>query len=364
MEKKNESKIILKQWVQVFIIIAVLIVMIFAIFAIVKSVSHDEADGKELYSYDYNSNLNYKVYIKQNQFYTMPYMGMNKQYIASLIDHIEVNPKYNLTSTEDLEYTYSYEMIATAKGIFAEGEGKANEVWSKAYQISPSETKTLTGKAINIDKTVSVDYNKYNQVLNDFRSEFGLSVDARVDVSFKVDITAGLPGKEKTLQESNVMTLQIPLLKNTIQLKPDYVNSGRQTVYAKTIANDEINIPLLVFGVALLLFTLFMLKLFGSKLLKTTKKSEYVLQLNKILKEYADIIAESDNLPDLTKYDVVNIKQFNDIVDIEEELHSPIICNEIREDLETWFIIIYDKTAYKYVLKYEDFGHIIREKRK
>ena len=363
MKNKNENKIILKQWIQVFMIIIVLIMMAFSIWAIFKSISPKHAGGEELYSYNYNNNLSYKVYIKQNQFYTMPYMGMNKQYITSLIDHIDVNTKYSFQSTKDLEYTYTYDMVATAKAIFAEADGKANEVWSKSYPILPSETKTGNGKVINIDKTIAVDYNKYNSILADFRNQFGLSVDARVDITFKVTVTGGLPGQDKTLEESNSMNLIIPLLKTTTQLKPDYVNSGSQKVTSAVTDDNDINIPLLIFGIILLLFTLFMLKIYGSRLLVATKKSEYILQLNKILKEYGDIIAESDNLPDLFKYDVVSIKQFNDLVDIEEELHSPILCNEIRENLETLFIILYDKTAYIYILKYEDFGHIINDKK-
>ena len=120
------------------------------------------------------------------------------------------------------------------------------------------------------------------------------------------------------------------------------------------------NIPLLILGIATLLLSLFLLKVLGSKLLNTTKKSEYVLKLNKILKEYGDIIAKADNMPNLSQYDIVNIKDFNDLVDIEEELHSPIIYNEIREDLESWFMIFNDKTAYKFILRYEDFDHFRR----
>ena len=363
MNTKNESKVILKQWVQVFMGILVLIALIFSIFLIYKSVKRDSGPSQELYAYSYNSNMNYKVYIKQNQFFNAPYMGMNKQYIASLIDRIEVNAKYNLETTKDVEYTYKYEVIATAKGIYAEADGKANDVWSKVYQIAPVETKTGTGKAINIDKTVNLDYNTYNKILTDFRNEFGLSIDGRVDLAFKIEVTGGLPGKSTTLNESNVMGLQIPLLKSTVQLKPEYVNSGRQVVTTDASETKGINIPLLAFGVLLLLFSLVMLKAVASKLLTATKKSEYILQLNKILKEYGDIVAESENLPDLTKYDVVAIKQFNDLVDIEEELHSPIICTEIREDLESWFIIIYGHTAYRYILKYENFGKIINNGR-
>ena len=341
MKKKDENKIILKQWVQVFIIIIVLGLMALSIWAIVKSLKPEAVDGKKLYSYNYTSDLNYKVYIKQNKFYTQPYMEMNKQYIASLIDHVDVTTKYNFQSTEDLQYTYTYEIVATAKGIFAESDQKPTEVWSKAYQLLPQETQTGTGKNIDVEKTITVDYNSYNDILVDFRNSFGLSVDAEVDVAFKITITGGLPGQEPTLKETKNIVLVMPLLKPK--------------------KNKEKNLPLLVFGIALFIFTLYMFVVFGKKLLKATKKSEYILQLNKILKEYADIIAESDNLPDLSQYDIVSIKHFQDMIDIEEELHSPIICNEVREDLETWFIVIYDKTAYRYILKYEDFGKIIRK---
>ena len=363
IKKKNETKIILKQWVQVFIIIIVLGLMAFSLWAIVKSLKPETADGKKLYSYNYTNDLSYKVYIKQNKFYTQPYMEMNKQYISSLIDHIDVTTKYSFQSTEDIQYTYMYEIEAKAKGVFAESDDRANEVWSKTYQIAPKDTQTGTGRTINIDKTVSIDYNQYNAIMSDFRNTFGLSIEAEVDVTFKITITGGLPGQEQTLKETANNVLQIPLLKSTVQIKPSFQNSGKNTVTAAAKSNQEINLPMLIFAVSLLLFTIYMFIIFTRKLIKVTKKSEYVIRLNKILKDYGDIIAESGNLPDLSQYDVVSIKHFQDIIDIEEELHSPIICSEIREDLETWFIIIYDKTAYRYILKYEVFGKIINDER-
>lgn len=364
MKKKDESKVILKQWIEVFIIIFAIVALICSILCITKSVKKEEVKGKEIYSYNYNSNLGYKVYLKPNKFFTVSYLPMNKQYIASLIDHIDVDVRYDLRSTEDMDYTYTYEIVATAKGLYSESEGNTTEVWSKSYTISPSETKTITGKNVSISKTVSVDYNKYNDLMNEFRTQFGLSVESRVDVAVKINITGGLKGKENSLQESGTMTLEIPLLKPTIQLKPDYVNSGGKTITETPKDTGKgINIPLLLFGIVLLLGSLYVGKVYISRLLVTTKKSEYILRLNKMLKEYGDIIAEADNLPDLSKYDVVTIKQFNDLIDIEEELHSPILYTEIREDLESWFLILFDKTAYRYILKYEDFGKIIKKEK-
>jgi hypothetical protein len=362
MKPKNENKVILKQWVYVFFLIAVLAILAFSIWAVVKSIAKNEGTKEELYTYNYNSSLDYKVYLKNNQFFTEKYIGMNKQYIASLVDHIDVTTKYSLQSSKELEYTYSYEMIATARGSYNENDSKSADVWSKAYTIAPTETKNGTGSMISIDRTVSIDYNQYNQIMTDFRNQFGLSVDASVDVALKVNISAGLPNEEKTLQESNSVTLKIPLLKPTFEIKPDYINGGHDTVYKTMDESDNtINIPLLIIGMIGIVISLFLLKKFIGKLLIATKKSEYVLTLNKILKEYADIIAEADNMPKLSDYDIVNIKDFTDLVDIEEELHSPIILTEVREDAESWFMIFHNKTAYKYILRDSDFEKIIRK---
>ena len=110
MKQKDESKIILKQWIRVFLLIAVIAVAVVAIVSIVKSLNPEKLGRKELYSYTYNSNLDYKVYLKNNSFFTSPYIGPNKQYITSLIDYIDVDATYNFKSTKELDYSYNYEI--------------------------------------------------------------------------------------------------------------------------------------------------------------------------------------------------------------------------------------------------------------
>lgn len=363
MPQKNNSKIILKQWVQLFLIIIVLGVLAASIWSIVKGFNGNKVGSKELYSYNYNSDLSYKVYLKSNSFYTDEYLDMNKQYITSIIDHIDITTSYKMNTTKDVDYTYSYQIIATARGSYSDSDGSSSQgdVWSKTYTVLPSDSSSGTGKEIAVDKTVSINYNQYNEILQQFRNEFGLSVDACVDVAFKITVSAGLPGEQTSLNEENQIALKIPLLKTTISLTPDYVNAGGNTIYDNTDAEDsKINIPLIVIGIVGILISLVLLKILCGKLLKTTRKSEYMLQLNKILKEFGDVIAEAENIPNLSQYDVVNIKEFKDLVDIEEELHSPIIFNDIYEETESWFMIFHDKTAYRFILRADDFDRFIK----
>ncbi len=358
MRQKNETEIILKQWVRIVLLIAVIAVMIASIVSIVKGLNPAQAGQEELYSYDYNSNLNYKVYLKDNSFFTTPYIGMNKQYITSLIDHIEVDATYAFQSTEDLDYSYNYEIVATAKGLYQNSDGKDVELWSKSYPVANQANQSGSGKTFTISKNVNLDYNQYNQIMTDFRNQYGLSIDARVDLSMNVNITAGLKGSaEKELQEKNTMTLEIPLLLQTMSIKPNYINHGGNTIYKEASAKEEINIPLVAVGAVGVIASLIVFKILVKSLLAVTRKSEYVLALNKILKEYGDIIAETHNMPDIDKYDIINVKNFNDLVDVEEELHSPILYFDVRENYESIFLIINNNTLYKFTLRESDFDH-------
>lgn len=362
MRQKNENKIILKQWVRVFLLIIVLAAIIASIVTIVKGLNPKQSESEKLYSYNYTSNLNYKVYLKNNQFFTTPYIGMNKQYIASLIDHIDVDAVYNFQSTEELDYSYNYEIVATAKGLYQNAEGQDVEVWSKSYPIANQANQSGSGKAFTINKNVQLNYNEYNDIMTDFRNQFGLSIDARVDLSMKINVNAGLKGAtEKDLDATNTMTLEIPLLQQTVNIKPNYVNTGGDTVYKNANEKTEINVALVSVGAVALVILLFVFKALVKSLLAVTRKSEYVLALNKILKEYADIIAETHNMPDLDKYDVINIKNFNDLVDVEEELHSPILCFEVKENVESVFVIVNNETAYKFTLRESDFDHFKKD---
>lgn len=357
----KENKVILKQWAIVLILILVLGLFSSSIYMIFKGLDKESVIKKDLYSYNYSTNMNYRVYLKNNKFFDAPYLGMNKQYIASIIDRIEVDVRYNFQSTKDLDYNYSYEIVATTKGLYETTDGKDVEVWSKAYPISNLQTQSGSGKDFSISKTVTVDYNTYNDIMTDFRNQFGLSIDARVDLTLRVNITAGLKGSNNnTLQSNTASSLKIPLLKQTVQISSDALN-GSDTISENENKPASVNVPLVVFGFILLIISVILLKFGISSLLKATRKSEYILTFNKILKEYGDIIAETGTAPSLSKYDVIEIKNFDDLVDVEEELHSPIICCETRSGSECLFVILNGNTAYKFVLRDSDFEHIIRK---
>ena len=87
------------------------------------------------------------------------------------------------------------------------------------------------------------------------------------------------------------------------------------------------------------------------KLFKITNVSQYLIEQRKILRGYGDIIAEVTTKPDLLDLKIIEVKNFEDLINIEEELRVPIIFYELSGKDESWFIITSGTQAYRYILK-------------
>ena len=57
--------------------------------------------------YNEESKIDYKVYLKENEFFNKEYLDANNQYIASLIDYINATFDYKLNVSEkNIDYKY------------------------------------------------------------------------------------------------------------------------------------------------------------------------------------------------------------------------------------------------------------------
>ena len=72
------------------------------------------------------------------------------------------------------------------------------------------------------------------------------------------------------------------------------------------------------------------------------------------MKDYGDIIVETTSPVNFNDYQVIHVKNFNEMIDLEEELHVPILYFEPAVGQESWFMLIHDKVLYKYDLKQGD----------
>lgn len=77
-----------------------------------------------------------------------------------------------------------------------------------------------------------------------------------------------------------------------------------------------------------------------------SKKAQ--VKVSKILKKYRDIIVELENKPNFEIKNVVDVKDFEELIDVEEEIRVPILFFEDEEKFV--FIIIGDNVIYRKII--------------
>ena len=305
-------------------------------------------------NYSSNSTIDYKVYLLKNNFFTEPYLGMNRTYIASLIDYLDVTFNYSIDFDKPISGNYVYYIRAT---ILADKDDASNtNYWSKSYNLTNLETVELANQD-NYDMTASikVDYQNYSKLLRDFRNQYGLSVDGKLKLELVVDTT----GKSDDMNNGDtinaVSTLTIPLTEQAIELSIDSNNESRIASLVDT--EDVSNIKYILFlcgGVLVAIFDLICLIIVIRFFVRYSKsQSKYGKELKRILNTYDSVIVNVVKFPKLDNYKIINVSSFQELIDAHSEVRMPINYIEIEPNKKCKFVLLGTGIAWVYLLEKE-----------
>ena len=314
-------------WITVLVLILIISVVLFTMYI--------KKDTVYYVHYNDKSDIDYQVALKENTYFDGNYLGKDQQYIASLIDFINADFKYDLNVDENLEYNYKYKIVANVNVI----DNNSNRT---VYSFSENLLDEISGqsdRALNIQENVKIDYNKYNDLISEFVNVYHLK---NVTSTLTVDMYVGIAGsiEEFNKEEDSVISLDIPLttdtaaidinydlsnnIDNLITLKPSYQNS---TILLKIAAT------LIVIDLGLLVGLIIYIK--DSE----TEEEKYNIQLKKILNNYGSYISKVEDEFDMKGYQILKVENFVDLLEIRDTMHIPIIMIENKENLVTCFII-------------------------
>ena len=153
------------------------------------------------------------------------------------------------------------------------------------------------------------------------------------------------------------MTVQIPEDDDT-DLAVQYIyTKGKFTIVGENneVLLDETNVKksnivLLTIGIILFAISAFGILNIIRKIISADRRTDYEVALNRILKNYGDIVAEIVTPTETGNMRVIDVKNFDQLLDIEEEIRMPILFYETVEGEEGEFTIIYDNIVYRYIL--------------
>lgn len=298
--------------------------------------------------YTENSNVDYKVYLKENDFFETAYLEKDNQYIASIIDYIEADFSYNLEASEkDIDYEYTYKIVAEAR---VEDKENHNTLYKFTEDLLEEQEKQAnTNSKLRINEPIKIDYNKYNDIINRFVNIYDLEgSNSILTINMYVDVKDDIK-QDNAKYNTPAMSLTIPLTTKTIaiDIESNSVNENNISV-CKTMNNGKY-----LFGVIILLVIdiILVAKLFI--FIKDTKneKAVYNMRLRKIMSNYGSYIQKLNNEFEFDGYQILEIKSFEDLLQIKETINKPILMTEKAIVMETYFFIPSEKDVYVYELK-------------
>ena len=186
---------------------------------------------EENVNYQENSNIDYKVFLKENDFYEEEYLEKDKVYVASLIKKIDADFNYTFKIDTKTDIDFKYDIIGTL--VIADSTGK-NVFFEKDYKLFENGTANIVhGTFENINKTVSIDYDYYNNLANKFKVNYGINTTSNLIVKLKVNEVS--KDAEIDLNNNSEMTLTIPLSEREVNINMDYKDVNKNNMIVSMI---------------------------------------------------------------------------------------------------------------------------------
>lgn len=343
VEEYNIKKPFYFGFKQRVIVVIMLIIIMFGLGSYLIINSYRLRKG-EVVKYSETSDSSYKVCLLDNNVYSTPCLEEGMLYNSSLVNTIPINFKYNVNFSEYIDYQLYYHVVLYNK-IFDKNNKEKVLYENKEILVVKTFVDKLNQK-INIDTNVKINYKKYNDFVNEYKSKYSPDVKSVVEVVLYLD---------EYDEERSVASVSIPVGESTFEVKKEKLSNKNKSV---EIENEEMvseaNVNM-YFGSFLIIISL-ILDIILVRLVKATftKKSKYDIELARILKTYDKNIvnATSDFKYDENK-EVIKVESIKELVDASNVINKPIVYNKIN-NIKSDFILEDDNKIYKFTLKEAD----------
>ncbi len=309
----------------------------------------NNTETREIYRYTDKFNYDYKINLIDNKYMKSDEVeDKSLAYVTDLIDNINLDLNYEYIANRQSNLKYSYSVEGKMQVVYSK-DGEEQKIWEKDETILETKSSDISHENLKINEKIVLDLKEKNKLLNDFKQQLGMTINAKYTVSLKVKVLTSIEGKE--VKDEFIPVIRIDLAEKTTKIsgennieKTDYISKEYKISEEQNIIIITIDAIIIVIAIALLINAL------KSKTVNKIK-NPYKYELNKILRICNDKIVEVNTKPNDEEIEVVFVKDFGEIVKISEELFKPILYYSEKDDKEAWFSVMSGKTSYRYILK-------------
>ena len=299
--------------------------------------------------YSENGNVNYNISLIDNDYYSSRNLEGGRQYISSLIDKISADFRYNSFFEDKVVLAYSYNIVGRLYIFSKEG----NVLLDEEYPLVDTKEDTIYGNKINLSNKLEIDYQKYNQLAEEYTKRFAPDATSKLIVRMNINYN-GTYQKfvDSNLRHKTYIDMEIPLLKDSFTINIDDSALKGTDSYKEITMKTGINTIYSYFGLScLIIATMLSIRFISLIMVLKPKKSKYCSLRDGYLKDYDRIIVNTKTLPKFTDANIIDCYDFNELLDAQETLELPINYHEIVKNQKCVFFIKNGKEIYKYTLK-------------
>ncbi len=349
-KRRREYKAQRKKRIMIFSIVLCALILLTTVFGII----YRSLDKTLFVAYSETSNVTYQVKLFPNPYFEGEWQAANQSYVADLTDKVKADFKYALSVDEpDAEYSYLYKMTATL--VVADKSTRVPIYHPIDTLVFP--TGMMTKGNIDVEESVIIDYASYRAEAMEFIDAYGLTnVDAYIDVSLNVE-TVG--NRTYSTPKTYNATLNLPLTVQTFRPETTSSVPTSEMQYLECEAGVGIVLFLVltivfgtlsVLGAAFLAFFVYLTR---------NHDINYAIKVKRLVSTYKSFIQEMTTPFATDGYQLVYIKNFNEMLEVRDTIGAPLLMYENADATATSFVIPSNMgILYCYEIRVEDYNDI------
>ena len=305
----------------------------------------------ESIKYNLDSNVKYKVHVTDKKYYNAEYLEEGKQYISEIIDYIDIDFNDKVSFDEKLNYVATKQVVADIKIVDSNNEEnviyESQEVLSDDNKISKKDVND-----IDLGTSVKIDYKKFNNLTNEFKSNYGISANCKLVVTYNSSYIGEYKDFEN-IKQTNTMKVEIPLSEQMITINKT-ADAKASDSYSQTTNTSIVNKTLFILSTLFLIVSIVLVINLIRNLMNNNKNiSNYDKFIKKILRQYDSYITESKEVTAGDK-NIITVSSFKELLDVRNNIEKAIVYVKV-DDKTSKFMIIDEKEIYIYTANEKDF---------
>ena len=333
------------------ITIVSLVVLIFSFINFIKIIQKEnmKTSTKEIYQYTNRFNYDYNVNLISNQYMTNDEIKDKKlAYVTDLIKNINLDLNYEYSANRKSKVYCTYSVVGLMQAFYTKN-GEEQKIWEKQEILLPEKNIESASDVLNVKEMLPLDLRDKNKLINEFKQQLGMTIDAKYTMSLAIKVVTEIEGKE--IVDEVTPSIVIDLAEKTTKILGE--NNLENTKYiSEEVALSEKASQFRIFvDVVFMIIAMVVLARVSSFRSANVVRNEYKYELNRILRICHDKIVQVSTKPNDEEIEVVYVKDFGEIFKVSEELFKPILYFNAKENEEAWFSVMSGKTSYRFILK-------------